>query len=368
MSTLQRVEVDGRAWVVPSHLKYVKKLGSGAYGTVASFRDRSGSDVAIKKVAHAFKDLLDGKRIVREVRLMSQFNHENVVSILTMYHPQETDFDDFYIVTDAMDADLHRIIKSKQSLTEPHCQWFTYQALRGLKYLHSAGVVHRDLKPANLLVNKNCDLRICDFGLARAMGTVEEDAEPLTDYVVTRWYRAPEVVLSASNYDSAIDVWSIGCILGELLGREVLFPGRDHLHQIRKILQVLGTPKEKDLAWLPKDSVGRRFLKKNFDASEPVPWTSVYPKASKEALSLVSDLLQFSPAARPTAGGALEHPFLAQMRIDEPVAPRQVNWIEDAGEPSRKQLQKYLRAECATFYQDVPQEATIKPRAVAAAC
>jgi serine/threonine protein kinase len=299
---------------------------------------------------------------------MSQFNHENVVSILTIYHPPESDFDDFYIVTDAMDADLHRIIKSKQTLTEPHCQWFTYQALRGLKYLHSAGVVHRDLKPANLLVNKNCDLRICDFGLARAIGTQEVDSEPLTDYVVTRWYRAPEVVLSASNYDSAIDVWSIGCILGELLGREVLFPGRDHLHQIRKILQVLGTPREKDLTWLPKESVGRRFLKKNFEPNDGMKWTQVYPKASKAAISLVSDLLQFSPSSRPTAAGALEHQFLSQMRIDEPVAPSRVTWNDHAGEPSRKQLQRYLRAECATFYQDVPTEATIRPRAVAAAC
>jgi len=113
-------------------------------------------------------------------------------------------------------------------------QYFLYQILRGLKYIHSANVLHRDLKPSNLLLNANCDLKICDFGLART--TSETDF--MTEYVVTRWYRAPELLLNSSEYTAAIDVWSVGCIFMELMDRKPLFPGRDHVHQLRLLMEV----------------------------------------------------------------------------------------------------------------------------------
>ena len=117
-------------------------------------------------------------------------------------------------------------------------QYFLYQLLRGLKYVHSANVLHRDLKPSNLLLNANCDLKIADFGLART--TSETDF--MTEYVVTRWYRAPELLLNCSEYTAAIDIWSVGCILGEIITRQPLFPGKDYVHQLRLITEVL-------LAW-----------------------------------------------------------------------------------------------------------------------
>ena len=117
-------------------------------------------------------------------------------------------------------------------------QYFLYQILRGLKYIHSANVLHRDLKPSNLLLNANCDLKICDFGLART--TSETDF--MTEYVVTRWYRAPELLLNSSEYTAAIDVWSVGCIFMELMDRKPLFPGRDHVHQLRLLMEVRQCP------------------------------------------------------------------------------------------------------------------------------
>lgn len=114
-------------------------------------------------------------------------------------------------------------------------QYFLYQILRGLKYIHSANVLHRDLKPSNLLLNANCDLKICDFGLAR----ITSETDFMTEYVVTRWYRAPELLLNSSEYTAAIDVWSVGCIFMELMDRKPLFPGRDHVHQLRLLLEVV---------------------------------------------------------------------------------------------------------------------------------
>lgn len=127
-----------------------------------------------------------------------------------------------------METDLSSIIKSPQALTKEHVQFFIYQVLRGLKYLHSLNIVHRDLKPRNLLVNSNCDLRICDFGLARVdFEDLSWKVCAMTDYVATRWYRPPEVILSWTTYTKAIDLWSAGCILGELQTRKPMFPGQD---------------------------------------------------------------------------------------------------------------------------------------------
>lgn len=114
-------------------------------------------------------------------------------------------------------------------------QFFLYQLLRGLKYVHSANVLHRDLKPSNLLLNANCDLKLGDFGLART----KSETDFMTEYVVTRWYRAPELLLNCSEYTAAIDIWSVGCILGETMTREPLFPGKDYVHQLRLITEVI---------------------------------------------------------------------------------------------------------------------------------
>jgi mitogen-activated protein kinase 1/3 len=190
----------------------IKAIGHGAYGVVISAIDHSSdSKVAIKKIPDTFEDLVDAKRIVREIHLLRSFNHDNVIRVVDLFTPQpKDDFNDVYIVSDLLDTDLHRVIYSQQPLTSEHIQYFLYQMLCGLNYLHSAGVIHRDLKPSNVLMNANCDLRICDFGLSRGISTdPNEPDDDLTEYVVTRWYRAPEIMLSCPAYDCKIDVWSM---------------------------------------------------------------------------------------------------------------------------------------------------------------
>ncbi|PNX82942.1 mitogen-activated protein kinase 4-like protein, partial [Trifolium pratense] len=201
----------------------------------AAVNSDTHEEVAIKKIGNTFDNIIDAKRTLREIKLLRHMDHENVIAIKDIIRPPQKDsFNDVYIVYELMDTDLHQIIRSNQPLNLDHCQYFMYQLLRGLKYVHSANVLHRDLKPSNLLLNENCDLKIGDFGLART--TSETDF--MTEYVVTRWYRAPELLLNCSEYTSAIDVWSVGCIFAEIMTKEPLFPGKDYVHQLRLVTEV----------------------------------------------------------------------------------------------------------------------------------
>ena len=174
------------------------------------------------------------------------FDHENIVRLVDILRPpHETNYKDVYIVTEKMQADMNRLIMSKQALSDHHYRYFMYQILRGLLFLHSADIMHRDIKPCNLLVSTNCDLKICDFGLARGIDKnkmyqpgADQEAEfnkAWTKYVVTRWYRAPEVVLASEDYDEGIDLWAVGCVFAELMCRHPLFPGKNHLNQVQMI-------------------------------------------------------------------------------------------------------------------------------------
>lgn len=226
-------------FTVDERYTMIRAIGSGAYGVVISARDsKTNTNVAIKMVPKAFSDETDAKRILREIKLLKHMQHDNIVQLVDMMPPSVQyleDFRDVYLVADLMETDLHRIIYSKQKLSIDHVQYFIYQVLRGIKYIHSCRVLHRDLKPSNLLVNSNCDLKICDFGLAR--GVFDEDDEKastmlLTEYVVTRWYRAPEIMLACHEYSYPIDVWSVGCIFAELIQRKPYFPGDDYIDQV----------------------------------------------------------------------------------------------------------------------------------------
>lgn len=225
------VRKTSNVFLVDEHYEYIKTLGVGAYGVVISARDtRTNACVAIKKVADAWYHTEDGLRVLREMVTLQHFQHHNIVRLLDVIPPAPgASLNDVYLVLELLDSDLGKIIASSQPLSTDHVQFFIYQLLRALKYIHSAGIMHRDIKPSNLVVNADCTLKICDFGLARyfhrTVAATARAQEGFTEYVVTRWYRAPELLLGNRDYDGKIDVWAAGCVLGELLLRKPLFAG-----------------------------------------------------------------------------------------------------------------------------------------------
>ena len=406
--------IAGSEFIVDERYEYIKQIGVGAYGVVISCYDKkTNRNVAIKKVGNAFEDLIDAKRIVREIKLLRYFKHDNIVSLIDIQKPPgRTGFEDIYIITDLMETDLHRVIYSRQELTDDHIQYFIYQILRGVVYMHSANIIHRDLKPANILANKNCDLKICDLGLGRAevyeydemelrekqnktkkkskkkkktedkdkkdkkdkdnkdkkdkkdkdknkdnkdKDNVEEEEEEepdLTEYVITRWYRAPEVILCPSHYSKAVDIWSVGCIFAELLGRQPLFPGDHYLDQIQKIVAVTGTPKMEDLDFIKKKEAKEFFLK--LVKRTKLTWSSLFPNANPIALDLLEKMLTFNPKKRYTVDQCLSHPYFEGLHDpeQEPITTTPFDWTFDDVELTKENLQSMIYDESLYFHDE----------------
>jgi mitogen-activated protein kinase 15 len=307
-------------------------------------------------------------------------NHENIVMLHNVF---KADNDrDLYLVFEYMETDLHAVIRAN-ILEEIHKQYIMYQAFKALLYMHSAELVHRDMKPSNLLLNSECLMKVADFGLARSLLNTDEqpaskegahtkmrdnpyyiDDNPiLTDYVATRWYRAPEILVGSLTYHIPVDLWSLGCIFGEMIGGKPVFPGTSTLNQIEKVGEVLGPPSGDDVEALQSTFVcnmldqmlfpnrdagsdGKRpmipFNKKSMPEPRPrtqvdisagagAPWADeapnlkahdeatrretwrrMYPKASDDAIDLLLNLMVYDPTKRYTARDGLEHAYCAQ--------------------------------------------------------
>lgn len=333
----------------------IKTIGTGAYGVVSSARRRdNGQQVAIKKIPNAFEVVTNAKRTLRELKILKHFKHDNIIAIKDILQPAvpPSAFNSVYVVLDLMESDLHQIIHSRQPLTPEHTRYFLYQLLRGLKYIHSANVIHRDLKPSNLLVNENCELKIGDFGMARGLSAAqaEESRSFMTEYVATRWYRAPELLLSLHHYSLAIDIWSVGCIFAEMLGRKQLFPGKHYVHQLQLILSVLGSPPESVVAAIGAERV-RSYIQ-SLPSRAAVPLNKLYPQAQPVALDLLNAMLHFDPRERISVCQALEHPYLAKYHDpdDEPVCVPAFDFEFDRQPMGREQIKEAILAEIQDFH------------------
>lgn len=293
------------------------KLGKGAYGIVWKAVDKKTREtVALKKIFDAFQNPTDAQRTFREIMFLQELNdHDNIIKLQNVLKAENDK--DIYLVFEYMETDLHAVIRAN-ILEEIHKQYVIYQLLKALKYMHSANVLHRDLKPSNLLLNSECLVKVADFGLARSIGSMEDESGQnavLTDYVATRWYRAPEILLGSNKYTKGVDMWSVGCILGELLGGKPMFPGTSTMNQLDRIIEVSGHPTPEDIEAI--NSPFAATMLESLPPSNPKSLTDMYPNASDEAIDFLKQLLQFNPNQRITADQALEHPFVAQFHAPE---------------------------------------------------
>uniref|UniRef100_A0A0E0FQ59 mitogen-activated protein kinase n=1 Tax=Oryza nivara TaxID=4536 RepID=A0A0E0FQ59_ORYNI len=311
-----------------SRYEVTEVVGKGSYGVVAAAVDtHTGGRVAIKKINDVFEHISDATRILREIKLLRLLRHPDIVEIKhIMLPPSRREFRDIYIIFELMESDLHQVIKANDDLTPEHHQFFLYQLLRGMKYIHAASVFHRDLKPKNILANADCKVKICDFGLARVSFDDTPSAIFWTDYVATRWYRAPELCGSFfSKYTPAIDIWSVGCIFAEMLMGKPLFPGKNVVHQLDLMTDLLGSPSGETISRVGftfpiRNEKARRYLG-NMRKKPRVPFSQKFPGADPMALHLLERLLAFDPKDRPTAAElcvkALTDPYFTGLANSE---------------------------------------------------
>ena len=300
----------------------LQKLGRGAYGTVWKAIDKKTRKVAaLKKVFDAFQNSTDAQRIFIEIMLLQELNdHENIIRLLNMIRAK--DDRDLYLVFDFMETDLHAVIRAN-ILEDIHKKYISYQIVKALKYMHTGKLLHYDLKPSNVLLNSECLVKICDFQSVISVAS-QEDALNSECYPAARWYRAPEVLLKSTKYTTAIDMWSLGCILGEMICGRPIFPGTSTLNQLHLMFELIGRPSDEDIKEIQSDLAPR--ILHDLSPSKNRSWRDYFPTASDDALDMIIKLLQFNPSKRLTVKEALRHPYFAEFYNpdDEPACNRTI--------------------------------------------
>eukprot|EP01083_Nonionella_stella_P181150 647945_1 len=385
----------------------IKELGRGSYGVVfegqstwenARIGIAQDEKVAIKKVRRVFNTDTDAKRLLRELKILRCLRgHESIVKLHDIVPPLDAvNFKTLTIVFEYVDADMSKIFKTNQYFSSLHVQYMLYHMILGINYMHGAGIVHRDLKPANILINADCSIKICDFGLARGFSEdLSRDKEEvkknkkkkgiqrgLTTHVVTRWYRAPEVILlqQKKEYLQAIDMWSIGCIFAELLQmqkencptvwkRGPLFPGdscfplspkrskkknaiyQSHFDQIRVIFEILGSPTKEEIASL-NDEQARAYLE-DLPKQEAQDLSDMFPGTNQDGIKFLTQLLKFDVKKRLNVKQALEHPYFSRVRdIDLESAHAKKLFDFEGVSLNRKELHSLILQEALYYHPD----------------
>eukprot|EP00123_Amoebidium_parasiticum_P019392 comp24924_c0_seq1/m.46916 comp24924_c0_seq1/g.46916 ORF comp24924_c0_seq1/g.46916 comp24924_c0_seq1/m.46916 type:complete len:390 (-) comp24924_c0_seq1:616-1785(-) len=293
-----------------------KVIGNGSFGVVFQARLCETSElVAIKKV------LQDKRFKNRELQIMRQLSHPNVVRMCYFFYSSGEKKDEVYLhlVLEFVPETVYRVTrhytKLKQYMPMIYVKLYTYQLLRSLSYIHSQGICHRDIKPQNLLVDPSTGvLKLCDFGSAKIL----VKGEPNVSYICSRYYRAPELIFGASDYTTAIDVWSAGCVMAELLIGQPMFPGESGVDQLVEIIKVLGTPTREEIL-----SMNPNYTEFKFPQIKAHPWSKVFSHSHvpESALHLISKTLAYTPMARLTALQACAVPFFDELRDPATVLP-----------------------------------------------
>ncbi|KAK4054557.1 glycogen synthase kinase 3 [Microbotryomycetes sp. JL201] len=302
-----------------------KVVGNGSFGVVFQAKlvngsladEEGGDDVAIKKVLQDKRELTRSPLVQqnRELQIMRLVKHPNVVDLRAFFYSNgdKPKKDEVYLnlVLEYVPETVYRAsrhyAKLKQTMPMHYIKLYVYQLLRSLAYIHSVGICHRDIKPQNLLLNPPTGvLKLCDFGSAKIL----IEGEPNVSYICSRYYRSPELIFGATNYTTAIDVWSAGCVMAELMLGQPLFPGESGIDQLVEIIKVLGTPTREQIK-----TMNPNYMEHKFPQIKPHPFVKVFrPRTPPEAIDLISKLLEYTPSARLTAIEAMCHPFFDDLK------------------------------------------------------
>ncbi|ETW87697.1 hypothetical protein HETIRDRAFT_378853, partial [Heterobasidion irregulare TC 32-1] len=279
----------------------LEKLGEGTYATVYKGRSRTTNEIVALKEIHLDAEEGTPSTAIREISLMKELKHVNIVRLHDVIHTETK----LVLIFEYCERDLKKYMDAngdRGALDPVTVRSFMYQLLMGTAFCHENRVLHRDLKPQNLLINRKGELKLGDFGLARAFGV---PVNTFSNEVVTLWYRAPDVLLGSRTYSTSIDVWSCGCIFAEMISGVPLFRGRDNNDQLLHIMRIIGTPDDRTVRKMAAESI----QVKQWPRYPKIPFQQVLPKASLQAIDLLERLLQFDPAKRITAQEALQHPY-----------------------------------------------------------
>ncbi|CAD8200600.1 unnamed protein product [Paramecium pentaurelia] len=291
-----------------------KYIGKGSYGIVWRVKDlKTQKKYALKKIFRAFRNCTDAKRTVREVSFLSQLsNHDNIIKLEKVIKSQNQT--DLYLVFEYVESDLHKVIQQK-ILLPIHQKYIIYQILLVLQYLHSGELIHRDLKPANLLLKKSCIIKLADFGLARCVQDLDETIPVYTEYAATRSYQAPEILFGSQNYSYAVDMWSVGCILFEMLTGQVMYNKEAIYDQIQSIFEFLGTPDDQDIeSFKLKNPENLRFQTQLFQTKQTFRMHQILDAYDPKAKDFIKNCMKYNPQQRMTAQQALEHPYVQEFK------------------------------------------------------
>lgn len=288
-----------------TNYQQLEKLGEGTYATVHKGRNRTtGEIVALKEI---FVDADEGtpSTAIREISLMKELKHENIVGLWDVIHTENK----LMLVFEYMDKDLKKYMDSQGNggaLNPNVAKSFMYQLLKGIAFCHDNRVLHRDLKPQNLLINKQGQLKLADFGLARAFGI---PVNTFSNEVVTLWYRAPDVLLGSRTYSTSIDIWSAGCIMAEMYTGRPLFPGNNNDDQLLKIFRLMGTPNERTWPGVTQYPEYRT----NYPVYDVQDLSQIIPQMDLLGIDLLSKMLQLQPNMRISASNALKHAWFTDV-------------------------------------------------------